>query len=310
MFEQKNKIAIVCHDAGGAEILASYIKQQGIKPFYCIDGPAVNVFKRILGILKSDCLEQVIDQVDCLLCGTSWQSELEWHAIDLANKKNKKSIAFLDHWVNYRERFVRNGVEHFPDEIWVGDSYAKKIAENIFPELRISLVENPSFSNISKDISKFKKNIKPSSKGLTVLFVSDNLAESMMKQYGDERYWGYTDKDALEYLLQNIDILSKSISKVIIRPHPSEPASNYKWVSSSNRFVIEIGGDKTLLEEVALSDVVIGAESMAMVIALMAGKRVISCIPPGGKDCSLPQDEIEIMQNLIKERDIAVNEVL
>lgn len=310
MPEEKNKIAIVCHDAGGAEILSSYVKQQGIKPFFCIDGPAVSIFERKFGTLKVDCLEQVIDQVELFLCGTSWQSELEWHAIELARTKGKKSIAFLDHWVNYRERFIRNGVEHLPDEIWVGDSYAKIIAEKIFPELKITFVENPSFSDIHDDISILAKNISPSSTGLTVLFVSDNLAESMMKQYGNERHWGYTDNDTLEYLLQHLDILSEPVNKIIIRPHPSESANNFKWVKSTKNFSVEIGGEKTLLEEIATSDVVVGAESMAMVIALIAGKRVISCIPPGGKDCSLPQVEIEKMQNLIEAKNKVVNEVL
>ena len=310
MLEQKIKTAVICHDAGGAEILSSYIRQKSIKPFFCIDGPAVSIFERKFGTLRVDCLEQVIDQVDRLLCGTSWQSELEWYGIELARTKGKKSIAFLDHWVNYRERFIRNGIEHLPDEIWVGDSYAQIIAEKTFPELQITFVENPSFSDIYDEISIFKRNVRPSSSGLTVLFVSDNLAESMMKQYGNERHWGYTDNDTLEYFLQHLDILNEAVNKIIIRPHPSESVNNYKWVESTKSFSVEIGGEKTLLEEIALSDVVVGAESMAMVIAVIAGKRVISCIPPEGKDCSLPQVEIEKMQNLIEEKNKVVNEVL
>jgi hypothetical protein len=38
---------------------------------------------------------------------------------------------------------------------------------------------------------------------------------------------------------------------------------------------------------------------MAMVIGLIGGKRVISCIPPGGPACALPQAEIESMRNLL-----------
>lgn len=39
---------------------------------------------------------------------------------------------------------------------------------------------------------------------------------------------------------------------------------------------------------------------MAMVIGLLAQKRVISCIPPGGRPCSLPQKEIEPLSELIQ----------
>ncbi len=310
MIKQKNKIAVICHDAGGAEIISSYIKQQGIEPFLCIDGPAVSIFERKLGTLKIDCLEQIIDQIDCFLCGTSWQSELEWHAFKLAEAKGIKSIVFLDHWVNYRERFIRNGVEHLPDELWVGDSYAQKIAKKVFPELQVTLVKNPGFSDVYDEISIIKNNVNPSSTGLTILFVSDNLAESMKKQFGNERHWGYTDNDTLEYLLKHLDVFSEKINKIIIRPHPSESSKNFNWVVNTTKYLVEFGGKKTLLEEIASSDVVVGAESMAMVIALIAEKRVISCIPPGGKSCSLPQVEIEKMQSLIEEKNRIVNEIL
>jgi len=38
---------------------------------------------------------------------------------------------------------------------------------------------------------------------------------------------------------------------------------------------------------------------MAMVVALLAKKRVISTIPPGGMVCDLPQAEIEHLQVLV-----------
>ena len=37
---------------------------------------------------------------------------------------------------------------------------------------------------------------------------------------------------------------------------------------------------------------VVGCETMAMVIALIAGRRVFTSIPPGGRPCRLPQREI------------------
>ena len=39
------RIGVVCHDAGGAEILSSYIKD--FKEIHtCISGPALKIFKR------------------------------------------------------------------------------------------------------------------------------------------------------------------------------------------------------------------------------------------------------------------------
>ncbi|MGC9384846.1 MAG: hypothetical protein ACP5D6_09625, partial [Kosmotogaceae bacterium] len=63
---------------------------------------------------------------------------------------------------------------------------------------------------------------------------------------------------------------------------------------------IDLGGRQTLFEEISQSQVVVGCETMAMVIGLLAQKRVISCIPPCGRPCSLPQKEIEHLSELIK----------
>jgi hypothetical protein len=53
------------------------------------------------------------------------------------------------------------------------------------------------------------------------------------------------------------------------------------------------GENKTLLAQVVESDVVVGCATMAMVVGLLAGKRVVSCIPPGAKTQPLPHATIE-----------------
>ncbi len=116
-FHLSNTVAIVCHDAGGAEIISSYIKRHGLVCEYALAGPALKIFKRKLGIHHVKSVEYVINNSEWLLCGTGWQSEFEWKAIQLARDMGKKSVAFLDHWTNYFERFVRLGNIHLPDEI-------------------------------------------------------------------------------------------------------------------------------------------------------------------------------------------------
>ena len=38
-------------------------------------------------------------------------------------------ISVIDHWINYKKRFFRNNKIFFPDELWVTDNYAYKIAK-------------------------------------------------------------------------------------------------------------------------------------------------------------------------------------
>ena len=161
-------IAVVSHDAGGAEILSSWLRQN--KQPYCLvlDGPAIAIFQRKLGNCKIDPLTQAIELCDWVLCGTSWQSNLEKEAIAEAKFAGKKVVAFLDHWVEFEERFQNQGVSVFPDEIWVGDMDAERIAQKIFPEVAVVLKSNPYFDDLQIEL-KANTEFPPDSKKCSVL---------------------------------------------------------------------------------------------------------------------------------------------
>lgn len=294
-------IAVVSHDAGGAEILSSYLRQQELESLFVLEGPARKIFECKMGGIQILPLEEALRQAESILCGTSWQSELEFNALRLAGSLGKRSVAFLDHWTNYRERFVRSGESCLPDEIWVGDSCAESMAIEIFPGLPVRLIENPYFQDIRRKLNGLPMRRSPSSGGISVLYVCEPIREHGRLQFDDERHWGYVEEEALRYFLVNISVLGRSIDRILIRPHPSEPRNKYAWAQHEFDLPIMQGGTKSLVEEIAEADVVVGCESMAMVIALFAGRRVVSSIPPGGKACVLPQREIESLQVLLRE---------
>ena len=128
-------LGIVSHDAGGAEILSNWVKRNNkdTKFMFFLRGPAKKIFHRNLDINLVDQNEQTIqnflDEIDLLICGTSWQSSLEREFIFEAKKSKIKVISILDHWVNYRERFIVNKSLVLPDEIWVCDEFAYKKAK-------------------------------------------------------------------------------------------------------------------------------------------------------------------------------------
>lgn len=290
---------IISHDAGGAEVLSSYIAQKNLDCWFVLGGPASKIFENKLGDIKKLPLLDAINQSSFILCGTSWQSDLEYNAIKLARSLGVPSKAFLDHWINYKERFVRNNEMCLPDEIWVGDAFAEEIAKKIFPNMPIRLEDNPYFHEICQNQALTSK-MKLTNSEKSVLYVCEPIREHALIQYGDERYWGYTEEDALRYFLSNINLLGRPIDKIVIRPHPSESTDKYSWVQSEFDFPIEMGR-LTLAEEIASSDIVVGCQSMAMVIALFASKKVISSIPPGGVPCTLPHSDILYLQQLEKE---------
>lgn len=293
-------IAVVSHDAGGAEIISSWLRQNLQSYCLVLDGPAVAIFQRKLGVCENYSLARSISLCDWVLCGTSWQSNLEKHAIIQSKAAGKKVIAFLDHWVNYSERFQLDGVAVLPDEIWVGDEDAQNIAQKTFPEIKVVLIPNPYLKDLQDELPVIQE-LSNDFRGNSVLYVCEPISEHALLVYGNERYWGYTENDALQFFLENIMTLGCVVHEIKIRPHPSESENKYTWARQLNPLIAETSSNKSLIEQIIEADVVVGCASMAMVVALMAKKRVISSIPPGGRVCELPQIEIEHLQVLVKE---------
>lgn len=297
-----SRVALVAHDAGGAELVSSYARQRHLDCACALSGPAVKVFARKLEGISLMSLEQAISEGDWLLCGTSWQSDLEWRAIQSARNCGKRSVAFLDHWVNYSERFVRDGKTCLPDEIWVGDSIALDKARSIFPETPVSLVPNPYFMELKEELAALRRIPRQGHDGLDVLYVCEPVGEHALRAHGDARHWGYTEHEALRYFLSNLPALEAPVRRIVIRPHPAEAPDKYRWACKEFDLPFEFGQKMPLLEEIMACDVVVGCASMALVVALLAGKRVVSCIPPGGRACPLPQPEIEQLSSLLQGR--------
>ncbi len=297
-------ICVCSHDAGGAEILASYVAKYELNCNFVLAGPAIDIFIKKLGNIHLMDLNEGIQKSDELICSTSWQSNLEWDAIGVARQYSKKVITFLDHWGHYEDRFIRNGEKRLPDEIWVGDLEAKSLAIKCFPKIPIKLVANPYFDEIRREILARKVELSIFSSipkhGLSILFISEPLADHGLKGFGDTLYWGYTEDQALHYFHQHRYVLGAVIHQVVVRPHPSEVIEKYSWVKEVFGEQYFISNGKSLIDDIIECDIVVGFQSMAMMVALLAGRRVISCIPPGGISCCLPHQEIESMQELIR----------
>ena len=292
-------LAVVCHDAGGAEVVSSWLSQFSGPYFLVLDGPAKDIFERKLGSREITSLDKAIKDSDWVLCGTSWTSNLERIAIRKAKSLNKKVVSYLDHWINYRERFQDNSQSILPDEIWVGDVYALRIAKNVLPEVKIIYMPNMYFKELENAFDFSQKNKNEKRTDCSALFVCEPIAEIAKQEFGNELHYGYTQIDAINYFLKNIDKLSQSIKSIKFRPHPSEPLDKYNWVKSCCPIHVLIGGRQSLIEEIVDADIIVGCQSMAMVVGLIGGKEVVSSIPPNGQKCALPHKEILHLQNII-----------
>ena len=79
------RTAIVAHDAGGAEILSSWVRRQGraAQHSLALAGPALKVFERKLGVIENLPLDQALAKADRVLTGTGWQATLERDGLEI-----------------------------------------------------------------------------------------------------------------------------------------------------------------------------------------------------------------------------------
>jgi hypothetical protein len=293
---------VVAHDAGGAEILSSLLRRAAgpADIRLALAGPACAVFARKLGPRPLHTPAQALQGAATLLCGSGWMGDFEWQALALARRLGVPSIAYLDHWINYPERFVRGGRRCLPDALWVGDEEALAIARRQLPELPATLVPNPYFAELQASLAARRANAPGSGAGgVRVLYVCEPVREPAQRQYGDPRHHGYTEEEALAYALAQLPAVLGPLGPLVLRPHPSEAPDKYDAQLAASPQPTRRGGQRPLLDEVAESDVVVGCNSMAMVVGLLAGKRVFSAIPPGGAPCVLPQRRIEMLRDAL-----------
>jgi len=298
---KKNKIIVVCHDAGGAEVLSAYLKANTNKYKFAavVKGPAKNIFLKkdlerwLLDDENPTSVISKMDKGDLLLVGTGWGSSLELEFIAEAKKYGITTAAYLDHWTNYRERFGfprENWKKNLPDEIWVGDKYALALATKFFKGKKMKYVPNLYFKEI-KD--RYKKIIsKNKSRGDGVLVISEPFSGNV-NSFGDRRINSLTEFDIIENVF-NFFKKHKFRKKIIFRLHPAEPREKYDFLLKryERNLIIEKSNNSDLLVDIASSQYVIGMESMALVIAQLCKKRVISYLPEKNKKCPLPFENI------------------
>ena len=296
-----NKITIVCHDAGGAQIISHWIKKVGINCNFFIQGPAIKIFNEVLNVKSDKDLNKMIRQSSCLICGTSWQSDLEKKAIYISKKLQKKTIVFFDHWTHFERRLIYKGSYLNPDQIWVTDKYAKGIARNLFKSTKIRVRQNYYLKYQIENIKKFEKNNSKKER-TRILFIGENISEHSEKWYGKKKFLGFDEIDCLEYFLKNIRKITDSKCLITIRPHPSESSDKYKYCiknkNYNNEYNFVFSENKSLASDISNSDIVVGCESMAMVVALYANKKVFCCKPPFASKCVLPFKEISNISDI------------
>ncbi len=288
-------VAVVAHDAGAANHIAAWLGGNRRENYFgALDGPAKAIFAERCPWLENGRFEKLIPASRVLISGTGWASTLEHDARRLAKDAGCRSIAVIDHWTDYRERFTRSGQEILPDEIWVSDDYAEQLAQREFPSIKVSRLQNAYLERLAGEV----REMQVSSSGARpdkVLY----LLEPIRDEWGALPQAG--EFMALEFFIDHLAALGLDESASIrLRPHPSDPSGKYdRWISARPGLNLTLDDTRSLAASLAWADVVVGCQTYAMVVALAAGKQVVCSIPPGMPRCVLPQKNITHLARLV-----------
>jgi len=283
-------IGIVCHDAGGANQIIAMLRGQSLEQvFGYMEGPALPLWSLAFPQHPlASTLEALINTVSSIVTGTGWASSLEHDARKAARKRKIRSIAVLDHWTNYAERFIREGETVLPDEIWVVDHYAEQLARRLFPWVVVRQLEDYYAEQQIEGIVPIS------------VSTSNELLYLLEPARSD---WGRDEPGEFQALRFFVACLPQlglpEGTSISLRPHPSDLPGKY------DAFLGQVGGIRvsyasgTLAEAISRSRWVAGCQTYAMTLALRAGRVVYGALPRWAPPCSLPHGGIVHLKGIM-----------
>ena len=286
------RCGIVAHDAGAANQILHWIVAGDLSDIdiaLSLHGPAKVIADR-LGLLSAmaniEDPETVIQNVDWIISGTGWATEIEKNAMSSARQRGVPVFAVLDHWVNYRPRFnyLADGLADV-DELWVVDEEAQVLAAAEFPGSTVRTVPGRYLQAQVEDISL------PQTSG-KVLF----LMEPVRQQWGEVSHEP-GEFLAFDFFLSTLQASDADVSEIVIRPHPSDPQGKYDSLAYAGDVNITVRADDSLAQAISGATYVVGLNSYAMVVALEAGRKVYCTLPPEAPACVLPHAGIIDLRN-------------
>lgn len=235
---------------------------------------------------------------DFLFTGASYTSKIELKFIQEAQRRNVRSYAFIDHWVNFRSRFVWNENLILPDLIWVIDNDAKKLAlQEGLPEAKIVVAENPYYDflrnwkpAICKEILLANLNLPKNAS--YILYVPEPLS-----QVGGREKFGFDEFEVLEKIISDLSekYLLSLQAYFLIKPHPNHNLETFEEIfrRSKHQQIRLISAEMSINTLMFYADLVIGIFSNALIEGRIIGAKVVRFLP---ESCKM--DLLEVNQEI------------
>lgn len=326
----KYNLVVVCSEPGGANALAPVIKKlkrhHEIKVHALANNKASPIWEN--HNIYHDLIDEEISMdkiktylknksTSLLLTGSSGIYTEQKRFIKAARFLNIPSIAIMDFWSNYIQRFSDNNgdLSFMPDIITVIDDKMKDDMINVgFDPEKLIITGNPAHDDLyrwknlvgSKKIIKIRDDLGIPQNDLMILFASQPLSTLYGTNDSNPLYLGYSEKSVLKVLINCLESMQLQVSKkifLVIRPHPSEKVEDYTHIHS-NVITIITSTEGYSRDYVIVADIVIGMTTMLLVEACYLDRPVISLQPNLLNEDPLPTNQIGLSIGIYSEEKI------
>jgi len=273
-------VGIVCHDAGSASLVNSWLPM--LPPTQRVEalGPAKSLMTA-LAAHSSAGFERWVRSVDLLIVGTGWQSSRPIQAMQAAREVGVPVLAVLDNWVNFRERFQLDGL-HLPNGAVVSDQHALMMARMALPELPIQQWPNQYLIDLRTHLGSIHRQgslpVPSGSDQRRLLVLTEPLLRNTSSLAGEPEE---SPLNQLREYLSN-DRSARERTLIRLRLHPAESASKYdSFVDRVQAQGIHLElSSEGLAHDFAWATVVVGWSSYALYLSASLGIATWSWRPP------------------------------
>jgi hypothetical protein len=298
-----SRVIVMANDAGGADMFHALMCAEKDRFDWTLvvglDSPASRIFHEedinarliVSGADASSAAALNDLDIDLVLYNPGWKPFPQALAKEL-RANGRKTVAVLDHWVNYRERFgypAEGWLRALPDYVAVTDSSAYDLARKLGLHNVIKLRNYRMLQQQAHfQVIERARSVEPDA----LLFISQTIGvqSDRSEHFVD---FGVDEEQVVREICSRFGELAVrfGVCKLIVRLHPAEQKFRFASIFKEYPQVpysIECAGSRDLLESIADAGLVIGMNSMALFTAFMCGKPSFSVMPAEGNKCTLP----------------------
>lgn len=268
-------ILFCCNDSGPANYISSLISKLSIDYICIASSISGKVFQK--NGIKYKNNDEFIDysKIKLIVTGTCLGAGIDKLYLEIGKQKGIKTVAVIEHWSLYLERFKLNNSFIFPDYIFLNDETAlRESIDDGLPEDKLIISGNPYLCDLSKiklnaeNIHKWRNN-----NNLNERIVLTFISESLKEDFKHNVYHGF---DEYEVISSIMEMLSEFSFQLLIRKHPSESDNKYNELIGEN---VKIDQDSAFDSIIEHSDYIVGMGSIFLIEASMFRKDIISFRP-------------------------------